>query len=388
MILDGVDILEDGYYHLQVWLTGSSRRKSHSLTHASPTTCSVSMASCEHLRRLEYCEKILLALRKDTNSADISILISEGKHATDPSLDADEDGEHVHGRDGGTEKETAEVGSKVTSTAGNTGSALPQDDTVKSSARQGSEVQQQEASPEERNSVEKRPRFATRRRKARRLERSLKAHKVVLDANPYFYRMLNCGFKESQPTMEHADDTAAATSNSHSAYNIVLSSKLFPIAIMDCLLDYLYCLKPFPECEYPEPTSPTLIESTVEHVTLQSPIRLSESSHDPQSQPFFLGLNEWGALYRVGQVLEIRELELVALQKIRGCLDIDTVMDEFMDWGYQHEAVKAIMMDFLVQKRRAVFGSEADNRLRPYLYADYDDQVDALVQLTSRIARK
>ncbi|KAF9302495.1 hypothetical protein BGZ74_005275, partial [Mortierella antarctica] len=93
-------------------------------------------------------------------------------------------------------------------------------------------------------------------------------------------------------------------------------------------------------------------------------------------------------LYRVGQVLEIRELELVALQKIRGCLDIDTVMDEFMDWGYQHEAVKAIMMDFLVQKRRAVFGSEADNRLRPYLYADYDDQVDALVQLTSRIARK
>ncbi|KAG0079209.1 hypothetical protein BGZ92_001150, partial [Podila epicladia] len=385
---DGADILEDGYYHLQVWLTGSSRRKSHSLTRTSPPTCSVSVASCEHLRRLEHCEKILMALRQDTNSADISILISEDKHTMDPSLDADEDGGHAHGRDGGMDKETAEVGSKVIFAASNTGSALSQGYIVKSSARHDSDVQQQEASPEERSIIEKRPRFVTRRRKARRLERSLKAHKVVLDANPYFYRMLNCGFKESQPTREHADDTAAATSNSHSTFEIVLSSELFPIAIMDCLLDYLYCLKPFPECDCPEPTSPTLSESTVEHVTLQTPIRLSESSYDPQSQPFFLGLHEWGALYKIGQVLEIQELELMALQKIRSCLDVDTVMDEFMDWGYQHEAVKAIMMDFLVQKSRAVFGSEAHNQLRPYLYADYNDQVDTLVQLTSRIARK
>ncbi|KAG0032940.1 hypothetical protein BGZ82_006320, partial [Podila clonocystis] len=378
-ILDGVDILEEGYYHLQVWLTGSSRRKSHSLTCTSPPTCSVPKASCEHLRRLEYCEKVLMALRQDTNSTDVSILISEDKRTIDPSLDVDEDGEHVQGRDGGTVEEAPEVGSQEISAVGNTGAALPQQNTFKSNARQSSEVQQ-DASTKEGSVIEKRLRFITRRREARRIDRSLKAHKVVLDANPYFYRMLNCGFKESQPTTDHADDT----SNSRSTFNIVLSSKLFPVAIMDSLLDYMYCLKPFPEYDYPEPTSPTLVEPTVEQVTLQSSV---ESSHDPRSQPFVLGLNEWGALYRVGQVLEIQELELMALQRIRTFLDVDTVMHEFMDWGYRHEAVKAIMMDFLVRKRRAIFGSEADNHLRPYLYADYDDQVDTLVQLTSRIAR-
>ncbi|KAG0026540.1 hypothetical protein BGZ81_006293, partial [Podila clonocystis] len=340
-------------------------------------------ASCEHLHRLEYCEKVLMALRQDTNSTDVSILISEDKHTIDPTLDVGEDGERVQGRDGSTVEEPPEVDSQEISAVGNTGAARPPKNTFKPNARQSSEVQQ-DASKKEGSVVDKKTILIPRRREARRVDRSRKAHKVVLDANPYFYRMLNCGFKESQPTTDHADDT----SNSRSTFNIVLPSKLFPVAIMDCLLDYIYCLKPFPEYDYPEPTSPTLIESTVEQVTLQSPGEIFESSHDPQSQPFFLGLNEWGALYRVGQVLEIQELELMALQKIRSFLDVDTVMDEFMDWGYRHEAVKAIMMDFLVQKRRAVFGSEADNHLRPYLYADYNDQVDTLVQLTSRIARK
>lgn len=329
-----------------------------------------------------------MALRQDTNSTDVSILISEGKLTTDPNLDVNGGGKYVQRRDGGTAVEMTGVGSQGTPAGiDNTGSDRFQSDTIRSSARQSSEVQQQEASLEEGSIIEKRMRFVTRRREVRHVKRSLKAHKAVLDLNPYFYRMLNCGFKESQPTMEHTDDTLTA-SNSRSTFNIVLSNDLFPTAIMDCLLDYLYCLKPFPVFEYQEPASPTSIESTVEHVTLQSPAKLSESSHDPHSQRFSFGLNEWGALYRVGQVLEILELELMALQNIRNCLDVDTVMDEFMNWGYRHEAVKAIMMDFLVQKRCAVFGSEGDNQLRPYLYADYDDQVDTLVQLTSRIARK
>lgn len=330
-----------------------------------------------------------MALRQDTNSADVTILIKGDELALDASLDASEDGKHVQGRDGSTVEKIVEVESPGTPAAiGNTSSAGRQDDAIKSSARQNSEARPQGASLEVGRAIEKRPRFIARRHEARHMRRSLKAHKAVLDGNPYFYGMLNSGFKESHPTMEQVHDKEPAASNERSTFNIVLSSNLFPIAIMDSLLDYLYCQRPFPEYEYPEPTNSTLIDSTVEHVTLKSSVKLSGSSLDANSQPFFLGLNDWGALYRVGQVLEIQELELMALEKIQSCLDVDTVMDEFMDWGYQHEAVKALMMDFLVQKRHAVFGSESDNQLRPYLHAEYEEQVDTLVQLTSRIARK
>ncbi|KAF9213940.1 hypothetical protein BGZ59_004604, partial [Podila verticillata] len=325
----------------------------------------------------------------DTNSTDVRILIKGDELAMDASLDASEDGKHVQGRDGSMVEKTVEVGSPVTRAAiGDTISAGLQDDAIKSSARQNSETRHQGVSLEVGRAIEKRPRFIARRHEARHMRHSLKAHKAVLDGNPYFYRMLNSGFKESQPTMEQADDKEPAASSKRSTFNIVLSSNLFPIAIMDFLLDYLYCRRPFPEYEYPEPTNSTLIDSTVEQVTLKRPVMLSRSSSDANSQPFFLGLNDWGALYRVGLVLEIQELELMALEKIRSCLDVDTVMDEFMDWGYRHEAVKALMMDFLVQKRHVVFGSESDNQLRSYLHAEYDEQVDTLVQLTSRIAKK
>ena len=388
VILDGADILEDRYYHLQVWLTGSSRRRSHSLIQTSPSPCSSSRVSCEHLRRLEHCEKILMALRQDTNSTDVTILIKEDELVTDARLDASEDGKYAQGRDGSTAEKIVDESPRTPAAIGNTNLASLQVDAIKFGARQNSETRHQAASLEEGRAIEKKTRFIARRHEARRVGCSLKAHKAVLDGNPYFYRMLNSGFKESQPTMEHADHKEPAAPNRRSMFNIVLSSNVFPIAIMDSLLDYLYCRRPFPEHEDPEPTNPTLIDLAVEHVILKSPVNLSGSSHDSNSQRFFLGLNEWGILYRVGQVLEIQELELMALEKIRSCLDVDTVMDEFMDWGYRHEAVKAIMMDFLVQKRRAVFGSESDNQLRPYLYADYDEQVDTLVQLTSRIARK
>lgn len=359
------------------------------MTYTSPSTCSPSRVSCEHLRRLEYCEQMLMALRQDTNSTDVTILIKGDELAMDTSLDASEHGKHVQGRDGSTVEKIVEVESPGTPVAiGNTSSAGLQNDAIKPGARQNSETQHQGASLGEGRAIEKRPRFIARRHETRRMRRSLKAHKAVLDENPYFYRMLNSGFKESQPTMEQADDKEPAASNDRSTFNIVLSSNLFPIAIMDSLLDYLYCRRPFPEYEYPEPTNSTLIDSTVEHVTLKSPVKLSGSSRDANSQPFFHGLNEWGALYQVGQVLEIQELELMALEKIRSYLDVDTVMDEFMDWGYRHEAVKALMMDFLVQKRLAVFGSESDNQLRSYFHAEYDEQVDTLIQLTSRIARK
>ncbi|KAF9392558.1 hypothetical protein CPC16_003186 [Podila verticillata] len=163
-----------------------------------------------------------MALREDTNSTDVRILIKGDELAMDASLDASEDGKHVQGRDGSMVEKTVEVGSPVTRAAiGDTISAGLQDDAIKSSARQNSETRHQGV--------------------------SLEAHKAVLDGNPYFYRMLNSGFKESQPTMEQADDKEPAASSKRSTFNIVLSSNLFPIAIMDFLLDYLYCRRPFPD---------------------------------------------------------------------------------------------------------------------------------------------
>ncbi|KAG0337932.1 hypothetical protein BG004_007441 [Podila humilis] len=95
-------------------------------------------------------------------------------------------------------------------------------------------------------------------------------------------------------------------------------------------------------------------------------------------------------------MLEMPDLAQTSLDQIRRFLNTGeeeeednniTVMDEFMEWGYRHETIKALMMDFLIRQRHRVFGIEEENQLRPYLCADHEEQLETLVQLTSRISK-
>ncbi|KAF9427577.1 hypothetical protein BGZ94_004636 [Podila epigama] len=426
VILDRQDIIEDEFFHLQIWLT------------------------------------VLLALRKDEETANVIIKIREdGRMTTSdqyPGAQNDASGKHknVHREyDKGNKNDLSDDASDNRN-KDDLQRHTVEHDTLSLSRDSQAESPLTGQSPHCQDypcTDTGQPILGTRQNTAgvsSTVPNLFRAHKSVLEINPYFNRMLNSGFKESLRTMTTPHQSGGEPpevnrQQQQATFDIALSDSLFPAKTMGYLLDYLYCQKPFPEDDYASKRSCRNETSTlglssssssrnraadgtlIEHVVLRGSqgsslvhqvpeagqtvsAPSSASSITPSSllllyeptaaavplnhsppQPLdhlVIGLNEWGSLYRASQILELPELEAMALQRVRNCLDEDTAMDEFMDWGYRHEAVKAIMMDFLVQRCRAVFGSDADNQLRPYLYADYEDQVESLVQLTSRIARK
>ncbi|GJJ78249.1 hypothetical protein EMPS_10608 [Entomortierella parvispora] len=235
--------------------------------------------------------------------------------------------------------------------------------------------------------------------------------------------MLNTGFYEGQ-------------ADASGMYNIELSSDMFDENIMDPLLDYLYTRGPLnekaPEVRHKNSDSdvtnvpkPELIsEHTEPGQDLDHPIvsanvqldlhsvassRTSGSPRHPLDPPHIsvmsssslnrqaelawgyfsnLTLANWCSLYRASIPLEDRDLQSMSLNRIQNQLDDDTTLEQVLRWGHQHEEVKTVMVDYLVKKRREVFGDEQRNNLRPYLWAEDDRKVDTLVHITSRIARQ
>ncbi|KAI1307896.1 hypothetical protein EDD11_004368 [Mortierella claussenii] len=169
-----------------------------------------------------------------------------------------------------------------------------------------------------------------------------RAHKCVLETTSFFHRMLNGEFKEAQ-----ADENGK--------YRIEISSDIFDAEIMDYLLDYIYTKEPIADG--------------------------LEASSSPT-------LKHWGAFYRAAVVLEDKELQAQMLQQIQLHLDPDSTLDQVLTWGHEHEDVKMVMLQYLVQKRREIFGDEQYNKLRPYFWAEYEEQVETLVEITSQIARQ
>ncbi|KAG0247804.1 hypothetical protein BG011_000893 [Mortierella polycephala] len=234
------------------------------------------------------------------------------------------------------------------------------------------------------------------------------AHKTILESTPFFARMLNGGFREGQR-------------DEHGKHRIELTNDMFDVAIMDILLDYLYtrepissdtttttttarprhrhhtyrsaqgpdrCSKESDSVYQPEQRSPS---SPVRHtISTNVGLNLQTIISEPRnaSTGTNLTLKHWGALYRAGTHLEDKDLQTQAIEHIQAQLDPDTALDEVLSWGHYHQEIKSVMMEYLVKKRRMVFGNEEQNRLRPYLWAEYEDQVDTLVEITSKIARQ
>ncbi|KAF9951378.1 hypothetical protein BGZ72_007109 [Mortierella alpina] len=236
-----------------------------------------------------------------------------------------------------------------------------------------------------------------------------KAHKCVLETIPFFSRMLNGGFREG-------------FTSPRGVHRIELSNDMFDAGIMDYLLDYLYTheldveLDASPQ-ENTRPRAQSLghgsdtpapaarvhhiisanvglnLQTVVSESRASSPRAYSQSAQERQStqasvEVSKLTLRQWGALYRAAVHLEDKALQALSLETIEARLDPDTTLDQVLNWGQQHEEIKAIMVRYLVKKRRCVFGEEQTNRLRPYLWAEYEDQVDTLVEITSLIARQ
>ncbi|KAG0304761.1 hypothetical protein BGZ98_005046 [Dissophora globulifera] len=361
VVFDGADVMENQgqEYHFQIWLAGSSPRQPDARTNV----------------KLNQCQQLLWAMRKDTTTTNVEIVIKSFTPARAYGWDE-------YGRSSANCKESG-THSKLLH------NNLTQHTFNHSDERRGS-------SPPKK--------FMFR------------AHKCVLESSAYFDRMLNGEFREAQ-----ADDKGL--------YTIRLSDDMFDVEIMDHLLDYLYTREPImvdaPACvsgaslsssgsrfdqqQHLDPISvfsdrrssfkPEVRHVVSANVGLNFETVITEtrypaglcrhrSHHQCVLPATGLTLWHWGALYRAALHLEDKELQTMALQQIQAHLDPETTLEQVLKWGHQHEEVKAVMLEYLIKKRREVFGDEQRNRLRPYLWAEYEEQVEALVEITSQIARQ
>lgn len=347
-MFDSADVTENDEheFHFQIWLAGASPRQMDART----------------TLRLSQCQQLLWALRKDTSTANVEIAIKD-----------------VTARTTATSKgcEEAHIASNASPFNDSTGNLHTKSQRSGINAGRGS-----------------------------RSNIVFRAHKCVLETASFFSRMLNGDFMEAQ-----ADE--------HGLYRIELSNDMFDAEIMDHLLDYLYTREPISDgCEdmhlascrreaYPsnvhgsssyEPEVRHIISANVslnlETIITEKTIRNPSGRYRHRNHHQFLlqtpGLTlwHWGALYRAATHLEDKELQAQTLQQIQSHLDPETTLEQVLKWGHQHEEVKTVMLEYLIKKRREVFGSEQRNQLRPYLWAEYEEQVETLVELTSQIARQ
>ncbi|KAF9283236.1 hypothetical protein BGZ68_005475 [Mortierella alpina] len=363
-VFDGTDVSEndDKEYHFQIWLSGSNPRQEDTRT----------------ATRFNHMQQLLRAMRKDSATADVEIVIKDNTY-NDPGEFATAEG--LAGR------------RKADTAKGNKGKD-PAHYVWKS-------VVSLDAQDE--------THWRCDNHRVRPRQTCFKAHKCVLESIPFFSRMLNGGFREG-------------LANPRGIRRIELSNDMFDAGIMNHLLDYLYTHELAAEHgaspqENTRPRAQSLGCNTeapapsaeVHHVisanvglnlqTVISETRLSNSRNHGHSvyerqstlasvETPRLTLKQWGALYRAGVHLEDKALQAVSLETIKARLDPETTLDQVLNWGHQHEEIKTMMVQYLVKKRRHVFGEVQTNRLRPYLWAEYEDQVDTLVEITSLIARQ
>ncbi|KAG0201712.1 hypothetical protein BGX28_005553 [Mortierella sp. GBA30] len=350
-VFDSIDVSEndDKEYHFQIWLSGSSPRQMDTKT----------------IIRFDRMQRLLRAMRRDKSTADVEIVIRE-----ESSRDQ---GRHHERKERVAAVDTA-VCNRIDKTA----------------------ISKEPDISDHRGHGDLRP-----CRSIPAISSSFRAHKCILESVPFFSRMLNGSFRE-------------AYADVHGMYKIELSSDMFDADIMEHLLDYIYTHEPIMESGTPplDSNNPGVpgppLETQVHHVistnvglNLQTVVherRIPSLQHSSrvleQSTRQFASVlpnltpKHWAALYKAGVHLEDKELQSLALAKFQERLDPETTLDQVLTWGVQHEEIKAMMMQYLIKKRRQVFGDEQSNKLRPYLWAEYEDQVETLVEITSQIARQ
>ncbi|KAH7042525.1 hypothetical protein BKA57DRAFT_518599 [Linnemannia elongata] len=96
---------------------------------------------------------------------------------------------------------------------------------------------------------------------------------------------------------------------------------------------------------------------------------------------------DWFLLYRAAIHMEDLPLQAQALDKIQAQLSVQSALERALTWGPGYPEIKRVVLKYVFDERRAIFGDEERNQLRPYLWPEIEDQVDVLVEITSKIAR-
>lgn len=97
---------------------------------------------------------------------------------------------------------------------------------------------------------------------------------------------------------------------------------------------------------------------------------------------------DWFLLYRAAIHMEDLPLQAQALEKIQAQLNVQSALERALTWGPGYPEIKRVVLKYVFDERRAIFGDEESNQLRPYLWPEIEDQVDVLVEITSKIARQ
>lgn len=97
---------------------------------------------------------------------------------------------------------------------------------------------------------------------------------------------------------------------------------------------------------------------------------------------------DWFLIYRAAIHMEDLPLQAQALDKIQAQLNVQSALERALTWGPGYPEIKRVVLKYVFDERRAIFGDEEHNQLRPYLWPEIEDQVDVLVEITSKIARQ
>ncbi|KAF9121164.1 hypothetical protein BGW39_010789 [Mortierella sp. 14UC] len=123
----------------------------------------------------------------------------------------------------------------------------------------------------------------------------------------------------------------------------------------------------------PPPTSPHIVPYTDRHI---------------RSIRRRLKAEDWFLLYRAAIHMEDPPLQAQALDKIQAQLNVQSALERALTWGPGYPEIKRVVLKYVFDERRAIFGDEDRNQLKPYLWPEIEDQVDVLVEITSKIARQ
>ncbi|OAQ24693.1 hypothetical protein K457DRAFT_23830 [Linnemannia elongata AG-77] len=81
-------------------------------------------------------------------------------------------------------------------------------------------------------------------------------------------------------------------------------------------------------------------------------------------------------------------LQAQALDKIQAQLNVQSALERALTWGPGYPEIKRVMLKCDFDDRRVIFGDEERNQFKPYLWPEIEDQMDVLVEITSKIARQ
>ncbi|KAG0200548.1 hypothetical protein BGX33_010922 [Mortierella sp. NVP41] len=414
VVFSSADVVEDNHeYHFQIWLSGSSPRQMDVRT----------------ATRMTQQQDLLFAMRHDTATCNVQITIKD--HLPFPSASASpqecyetelglgKQRGHGHGHSG-----THPIGGDYNQEQFNTSTATNDKyDNIKNTTTHASKLHDSSNYMVE------------------TIRATFWAHKTILESVPFFSRMLSGRFKEGQQgadgmhrislssdmfdpkimgplldyiyTREPIQDDGAIDDNDGNGINPyswedygslneapTMGRRHVESANVALNLQTIVA-EPSPRHRPPNPTPysqpPTVMTTAALPASSWLPTPASSSSSynvplaEQQRTPCArkkLKPEDWFLLYRAAIHLEDAALQVQALEKIQAQLSVQSALEKALTWGPGYPEIKRVVLSYVFNERRAIFGDEERNQLRPYLWPEIEDQVDVLVEITSKIARQ